>query len=167
MVEMTHLATRWCATAVVIIVLTTGCSGATRLGSESASSRDSAPADTVVADDEFMSDVERIFEASNTGGYDSVRAVVVTVDERPIVERYYRSSAEATSDVFSVTKSVMSMLIGIALDNGDLQGLDLTLAELLPAYADRSTDHFCQPLELPVAACQAPVLPAGEQSADM
>jgi len=137
MVDIAHRALRWCAAAVVMVAAATGCSGATRLGSESASSRDSASADTVVAGDEFMTDVERIFEASNTGGYDNVRAVVVTVDERPIVERYYRSSAETTSNVFSVTKTVMSMLIGIALDNGDLQGLDQTLAELLPSYADR------------------------------
>jgi CubicO group peptidase (beta-lactamase class C family) len=134
MVNIAHRALRWCAAAVVMVAAATGCSGATR--PESASSRDPARADTAVAGDEFMTDVERIFEASNTGGYDNVRAVVVTVDERPIVERYYRSSAETTSNVFSVTKSVMSMLIGIALDNGDLQGLDQTLAELLPSYAD-------------------------------
>ncbi len=51
------------------------------------------------------------------------------------MERYYDSSTEATSNVASVTKSVMSILVGIAIDEGDLGGVDQTLSELLPEYA--------------------------------
>ena len=29
----------------------------------------------------------------------------------------------------------------------------------LPAYADRSMSHSCQPAELPLAACHVPVVP--------
>ena len=52
-----------------------------------------------------------------------------------MLERYYDSSAEATGGVFSVTKSVMSILVGIALDDGDLGSVEQTLAELLPEHA--------------------------------
>ena len=51
------------------------------------------------------------------------------------MERYYDSSAEATSNVASVTKSVMSILVGVALDEGVLGSIDQTLSELLPEYA--------------------------------
>jgi CubicO group peptidase (beta-lactamase class C family) len=71
--------------------------------------------------------------------YEDFRAVLVVVGGRPLVQRYYDSSAEATSDVRSVTKSVMSILVGIALDEGMLGGLDQTLAELLPDYAAMMT----------------------------
>ena len=64
-----------------------------------------------------------------------LRAVLVLVGGRPLVERYYDSSAEATSNVASVTKSVMSILVGVALDEGVLGSVDQTLSELLPEYA--------------------------------
>jgi len=67
--------------------------------------------------------------------FEDLRAVLVLVGGRPLVERYYDSSAEATSNVASVTKSLMSILVGVALDEGDLGSVDQTLAELLPDYA--------------------------------
>ena len=70
-----------------------------------------------------------------TGAFDQVRSILVSVDGRPVFERYYDSSAAATGNVFSVTKSVMSMLVGVAIDERKLRGVDQTLAELLPAYA--------------------------------
>lgn len=63
-----------------------------------------------------------------------VRAVIVVADDRTVVEEYYDTTAEEYRSVFSVTKSVVSTLVGIAVDEG-LLGLEQTLAELLPAYA--------------------------------
>ena len=79
--------------------------------------------------------IQEFLDLDYTGGFDQVRAIVVSVHDRPVVERYYHSSAATTGNVFSVTKSVMSMLIGIAIDERKLGGVDQTLAELLPAYA--------------------------------
>ena len=79
--------------------------------------------------------IQEFLDLDYTGGFDQVRAIVVSVHDRPVFERYYHSSAATTGNVFSVTKSVMSMLIGIALDERKLRGVDQTLAELLPAYA--------------------------------
>jgi CubicO group peptidase (beta-lactamase class C family) len=75
------------------------------------------------------------FLDAGSGAFDRVRAILVSVAGRPVVERYYHSSAATTGNVFSVTKSVMSMLIGIAIDERKLGGVDQTLVELLPAYA--------------------------------
>ena len=79
--------------------------------------------------------IDGFFENSATQTYDSVRAVLVTVDGQRLVERYHDAAAETTHNVYSVTKSVLSVLVGIALDEGHLTGLEQPLAELLPSYA--------------------------------
>ena len=66
---------------------------------------------------------------------DQLRAIVAAVDDRIVFEKYYGTDAETYWDVQSVTKSVLSALVGIAVDDG-LLGLDGTLDELLPRYAD-------------------------------
>jgi CubicO group peptidase (beta-lactamase class C family) len=63
-----------------------------------------------------------------------VRAVIVAVGDRTVFEKYSSGGPEDYHNVFSVTKSVASTLVGIAADEGLLR-LDQTLAELLPAYS--------------------------------
>ena len=93
------------------------------------------PESGVSAEEQVVAVVDTYLEGDLTGAREDVRAVLVTVGGRPVLERYYDSSAEATSGVFSVTKSVMSILVGIALDDGDLGSVEQTLAELLPEHA--------------------------------
>jgi CubicO group peptidase (beta-lactamase class C family) len=64
-----------------------------------------------------------------------VRAVVVSVDEDVVVERYWDSTATTTNDTFSVTKSITGTLAGIALADASLRDVDQPLRELLPRYA--------------------------------
>ena len=52
---------------------------------------------------------------------------------RVVFERYYGSSQQSLGDVQSVTKSVISALVGIALARGDLASLDQKLVDFLPA----------------------------------
>lgn len=68
--------------------------------------------------------------------YDTlIKSVLVTVDGQPVYERYSPDSGpDVTHNVYSVTKSMMSMLIGIAIDDGAIAGVDQTLAQLLPSY---------------------------------
>ena len=81
--------------------------------------------------------IDEFFTTSYTGGFDEVLAVLVNVGGQPVVEKYKQSTPAATNDVFSVTKSVMSILVGIALDERRLTSLDQTVGELIPSYADR------------------------------
>jgi CubicO group peptidase (beta-lactamase class C family) len=69
----------------------------------------------------------------------SVRAVLATVDGRPVLQRYSQTTPAQTRDVHSVTKSVLSTLIGIALAEGRLRSVEQTLGELLPQYRARMT----------------------------
>ena len=62
------------------------------------------------------------------------RSLLVVRDGRLVLERYFGGTGpQDLADVRSVTKSVVSALTGVALDEGYLGGLDRTLGELLPA----------------------------------
>lgn len=61
------------------------------------------------------------------------RAILVAVNGETVVERYYDSSPEETAAVASVTKSIVSTLVGIAVSEGYLT-IDQTLHDVLPAY---------------------------------
>jgi CubicO group peptidase (beta-lactamase class C family) len=68
--------------------------------------------------------------------HDQLRALVVLVGDRTVVEKYYDgSTADSVWDVESVTKSIVSTLVGIAIAEGKISGVDATLAELLPDSA--------------------------------
>jgi CubicO group peptidase (beta-lactamase class C family) len=65
---------------------------------------------------------------------DQIRAIIVTVAGRTRFERYYRSSANESRSAWSVTKSVVSTLVGLAINEGKLR-LDDRLSAMLPRYA--------------------------------
>ena len=81
--------------------------------------------------------VEDVFTSPSgvSQGYGDVRAFLVVLDGNTLVERYDGSTPETTHDTYSVTKSVMSLLVGIALGEGHLASVEQTLGELLPSYA--------------------------------
>lgn len=61
-----------------------------------------------------------------------VRSLLVVRNGRLVLEQYYRGNhADSLNDVRSVTKSVMSALVGIALQEGDLSSVDQTLGDFL------------------------------------
>jgi CubicO group peptidase (beta-lactamase class C family) len=65
----------------------------------------------------------------------TIDAVLVSVDGETKVAHYRNGSKpEDALHVWSVTKSVVSALIGIAIDEKIISGLDATLLELLPRY---------------------------------
>jgi CubicO group peptidase (beta-lactamase class C family) len=66
--------------------------------------------------------------------YKDVRAIVVLVGGRTMFQHYYDRPPEQYRNLHSVTKSVTSTLIGMAVGEGKLR-LDANLAELLPQYA--------------------------------
>ena len=66
---------------------------------------------------------------------DNVRAVLVSVDGETKIAHYRHGfTADDHGHVFSVTKSVISILIGIATADGLIASIDQPLAELLPDH---------------------------------
>jgi CubicO group peptidase (beta-lactamase class C family) len=73
--------------------------------------------------------------------YPQVRSVLVVRHGYLVVERYWQGvDASDGHDVRSVTKSVTSALVGIALRDGHLQGLDQTVEELLADHLPPDAD---------------------------
>lgn len=69
----------------------------------------------------------------------TLRSLVVVRNGFLVEERYYAGSKVSTlRNVASITKSVSSILVGIALEQGKIRSLDQTIAELLPEAAARA-----------------------------
>ncbi len=67
-----------------------------------------------------------------------VRSVLVSVDGRTTISYSNKRRPTDHAHVWSVTKSVISILVGIAVDEGRLR-VDQTLQELLPRHASSMT----------------------------
>jgi CubicO group peptidase (beta-lactamase class C family) len=73
--------------------------------------------------------------------YPQVRSVLVVRHGYLVYERYWQGvDASDGQSGFSVTKSFTSALVGIALRDGHLQGLDQTVEELLGAHLPAKAD---------------------------
>jgi len=113
------------ATAVLLLLLT-ACSG----GSDQASGR----LDAV----QLVHDVQQ--DLSSDPDHDALRALIVQVRGKPVVEKYFGGAgSDSYWETASVTKSFLSTLVGIAIADGKISGVDATLAELLPSHARQMT----------------------------
>jgi len=83
------------------------------------------PGDLAARIDEFLDD-------GGGARHDHVRAVIVDVGGE---RRYVRGEPASRGAARSVTKTVMATLVGIAIDRGQIRGVQQTLGELLPEHA--------------------------------
>ena len=125
-------AARWLLVMIVVVVAVGGCSlpaSSPRPGSESLPASE-PPIDYVALEAEI--------EKAITSGpvtLDNVRAVLVSVDGESRIAHYRHGfTGDDHLHVFSVTKSVVSILIGIAIADGLIAGVDQPLAELMPDH---------------------------------
>jgi CubicO group peptidase (beta-lactamase class C family) len=73
--------------------------------------------------------------SSGSVSLSTINAVLISIGGETKVAHYRNGSKpEDALNVWSVTKSVVSALIGIAIDEKIISGLDATLPELLPRY---------------------------------
>ncbi len=73
-----------------------------------------------------------------------ISSLLVAQGGQLVVERYYRGMrADQTTNVKSVSKTLLSPLIGIAIEEGLLAGPNQPISELLPEYFER-LDHADQ-----------------------
>lgn len=78
---------------------------------------------------------------SGSVGWDTINAVMVSVEGQTVIAHYRNGQRpDQAIHVWSVTKSVTSALIGIAISDGVIESLDQTLPELLPNYRQHMTD---------------------------
>jgi CubicO group peptidase (beta-lactamase class C family) len=70
-----------------------------------------------------------------------LRSLLVQWRGELVGERYFNGASRAArANIKSASKSVISALVGIAIERGAIRGVDQPLAELLPGYFDARTD---------------------------
>nr|MDJ0701633.1 serine hydrolase [Woeseiaceae bacterium] len=81
-------------------------------------------------------DLRKLDEALDLARDDALmRAVLVVREGRIVVEEYLHGGAvDQSTEVWSVTKSFVSALIGIALQDGHLESIDDLMVKYLPDY---------------------------------
>jgi CubicO group peptidase (beta-lactamase class C family) len=81
----------------------------------------------------FPADLPRRIDSFVHDYVPDLHAVLVVADDRLVAERYYGGvTRDRFLQLYSATKSVTGLLVGIALADGKLSSLDQTLAEALP-----------------------------------
>lgn len=74
-------------------------------------------------------------------GVQGLTSLLVWKDGTLVAEGYWRGGRpDRDVNIKSASKSVLSALVGIALQRGDLEGLDQPVADLLPSYFGPKTD---------------------------
>ncbi len=83
-------------------------------------------------------DAERITEMVReilNGKYDDIHSVLLVRNGKLVLEEYFDGNARNLKHVWaSVTKSIASILVGIAVDRGMIPDTDLMIHELFPEY---------------------------------
>lgn len=114
------------------VVLLTACSDSGSPRAESSPTQADARQGVEVSTK--VSTAVQAYLARSGSRLEGLQAVVVVRDGVTIFEQYYGTTADEFHDIASVTKSVMSTLIGIAIADGAISGVQATLAGLLPNY---------------------------------
>lgn len=84
-------------------------------------------------------------EAAIAADYSNIAGMVVRKDGETVYERYFGGcTAESRLNVFSVTKSIVSILLGIALDRGCLGSIDQQVLEFFPEYTPKRGEKTIQ-----------------------
>ena len=72
-----------------------------------------------------------------TGSLPRLRSLLISIDGELAEEHYYHGfSAGRTANLKSASKTIIGILVGIAIDQGYLAGVDQTITEFFPTYLD-------------------------------
>jgi CubicO group peptidase (beta-lactamase class C family) len=124
-----------CAVALCLLSGFTACSGAAPRPGPTQPPRDACDFTATERSDlgaRISTDLTTAMAGSDTDRFRDLRAVLVSVCGFTVVERYQRSQPQDHHNVASVTKSVVSALVGIAIHDGLIRDVDQSVGELLP-----------------------------------
>ena len=78
---------------------------------------------------------------SPLGSIGPINSLLISQHDEIVTEQYYGSMhASRGSNIKSASKSVLSILIGIAIEEGYLEGVDQTIGEFFPEYFSSNPD---------------------------
>lgn len=81
--------------------------------------------------------------------YDNITGIVMLKDGKVLYENYFNEcTADSRIHIYSVTKSVISILIGIAIDQGYIKNPDQKVLDFFPEYKVRKREKTIQNITL-------------------
>ena len=97
-----------------------------------------------------MDDQKRInLEKMICEEYSNIAGIVVRKHDQLVYEKYWKDcTKESTLHIYSVTKSILSILIGIAFDKGYLTNIDQPVLDFFPEYTVRKREKTIQHVTL-------------------
>ncbi|BBF43097.1 6-aminohexanoate-dimer hydrolase [Lachnospiraceae bacterium KM106-2] len=79
--------------------------------------------------------IKNELESKLSNDYSNISAILVERDGTPLYERYFHGTTAANAvHMFSVTKSIFSALIGIAIEKGYLKSVDQKVLDFFPEH---------------------------------
>ena len=114
---------------LVLTLLVAGCARGDRQGAPSAiGDWQTASLSEVDVKGGPLDDLAEVIDEAGYG----IDAVLIVRHGKLVYERYWDMRPSELHSVYSCTKSIVSLLVGIALFRGDLESADQTIGELLP-----------------------------------
>lgn len=81
--------------------------------------------------------------------YNNIAGIIVRRNDTILYEKYFNEcNADSPIHVFSVTKSIISILIGIAIDKGYIQSVDQYVLDFYPEYTLKRGEKTIQDVTL-------------------
>ena len=81
--------------------------------------------------------------------YDNMAGIVVRKDGKLLYEQYFHGCTDSSRiHVYSVTKSIVSILIGIAIDKGYIRNVQQKVLEFFPDYTVKRRETTIQHITL-------------------
>lgn len=94
---------------------------------------------------------DKILELENKikSDYKNIAGVVVLKDGKTVYENYFNGcTSSSTLHVYSVTKSIISILIGIAIDKGYIKSVEQKVLDFFPEYTIKKGEKTIQNITL-------------------
>lgn len=81
--------------------------------------------------------------------YQNIAGIMIWKNGESVYENYFNGcTPQHKIHVFSVTKSVISILIGIAIDKGFIASIDQKVIDFFPEYTTKKREHTLQNIKL-------------------
>lgn len=142
---------------LLCLILVLSCSPAQecRIPEQTSDGWQTASLDEVGIDEKALG---RLIDSIDRGEYENIHSILIVKDGRLVFEEYFSGytwnyehpehkgtltdfGIDTTHNLASVTKSVTSALVGIAMDHGFIQGVDQRVFDFFPEYADLSDER--------------------------
>ena len=88
-------------------------------------------------------------EKKISNDYSNIGGIVVCKDSKTLYEKYFNNcNVSSRFHVYSVSKSVLSILFGIAIDKGYIESIHKNVLDFFPNYKIKRNEKFIQHITL-------------------